>query len=71
MASGKGADIFVANDTGVQHGVVNLTAAENPATNAGPVQSFFDFLSGVFGGSSKPTSRLEIVGFNPQPEPPG
>ena len=50
----NGADIFVANDTGVEHGVVNLTAAaEKPAANAGPVQSFFDFLSGIFSGSSR------------------
>jgi hypothetical protein len=69
----EGADIYIFNETGIQHGIVNKSSAlqESKAVDSNPIQQIFDFFSNIFGGSKKPTSRLEIVGFAPQPEPPG
>jgi hypothetical protein len=68
----NGDDIYIVNASGITHAVVNKSpsgAAESGAAS-GPVQALLDFIANIFGGSSKPPSRLDIVGFNPQPEPP-
>ncbi len=62
-----GVDIYIKNETGIQHGVVKKL----PSPDGGILQSILNFIQNILGGSSKPESRLEIVGFNPQPEPPG
>jgi hypothetical protein len=69
----NGADIYLMNDTGELHAVVNAPPALRPAGAApeSPLQPLIDFFSNIFGTSSKPPSKLDIVGFNPQPEPPG
>jgi hypothetical protein len=69
----EGDDIYIMNDTWIEHAVVNKSPEARKTGEAGsnPFQSFLDFVSGIVSGSSKPTSRLDIVGFNPQPEPPG
>jgi hypothetical protein len=66
-----GDDIFIENATWIQHAVVNRTAAQKGPAAATPWQAFFDFFSGILGGSSRPDSRLIVVGFDPCPEPPG
>ena len=68
----EGDDIYILNQTLIEHAIVNKSPAVRKTGDAGtnPVQSFFDFLSGIVGGSAKPESRLDIVGFAPQPEPP-
>jgi hypothetical protein len=65
--------IYIINDTWIGHGIVNKSPAvqDNGERSTNPIQSFLDFLSGIVSGSSKPTSRLAMVAFNPQPEPPG
>jgi len=64
----NGDDIFIINETWIAHGVVK----KSPGTESGgPLQSIFSFFNGILAGSSKPECRLDIVGFNPQPEPPG
>jgi hypothetical protein len=65
-----GDSIYILNETWIQHGVVNKSSLKETGS-AAPLQSFFDFFNGILGGSAKPESRLDIVGFNPQPEPPG
>jgi hypothetical protein len=60
-----GDNIYILNQTWIEHSVV-----KKPSDTA-PLQSFFDFFRGMLSGSSKPESRMEIVGFNPCPEPPG
>jgi hypothetical protein len=68
-----GDNIYILNQTWIQHTVVKKSTGvqKTSEANSNPVQSFFDFLSGILSGSAKPESRLEIVGFNPCPEPPG
>jgi hypothetical protein len=68
----EGADIYIFNETGIQHGIVNKSSAlqESKAVDSNPIQQIFDFFSNIFSGSKKPVSRLDIVGFAPQPEPP-
>jgi hypothetical protein len=67
-----GADIYIFNETGIQHGIVNKSSAlqESKAVDRNPIQQIFDFFSNILGGSKKPMSSLEIKGFAPQPEPP-
>jgi hypothetical protein len=69
----NGDDIYIMNKTWIEHAVVNKSPEVRQTGGAGtnPFQSFLDFLSGILSGSSKPESKLEIVGFNPCPEPPG
>jgi hypothetical protein len=68
----EGADIYIMNETWIQHGVVyRLLGEEKPSLDGGILQSILNFIKNILGGSSKPESRLEIVGFNPCPEPPG
>jgi hypothetical protein len=69
----EGADIYLVNETGILHGIVNKSSAlqESKAVESNPIQQIFDFFSNILGGSKKPASRLDIVGFAPQPEPPG
>lgn len=68
----EGADIYIFNESGIQHGIVNKSSAlqESKAVDSNPIQQIFDFFSNILGGSKKPMSRLDIVGFAPQPEPP-
>ncbi len=66
----EGDSIFIQNETGIQHGVVNISPAVKEAANANPIQSFINFFTNIFGGSKKPESQLTISGFAPQPEPP-
>jgi hypothetical protein len=69
----EGDDIYIINDTWIEHAVVKKSPGVGKTGEAetNPFQSFLDFLSGIVSGSAKPESRLEIVGFNPCPEPPG
>jgi hypothetical protein len=69
----EGDDIYIINDTWIEHAVVKKSPGDGKTgeANTNPFQSFLDFLSGIVSGSAKPESRLEIVGFNPCPEPPG
>jgi len=67
----EGDDIYILNATLIEHAVVNKSPAQRKVANNIPWQSFFDFFSNFLSGSAKPESRLEIVGFNPCPEPPG
>lgn len=68
-----GDNIYIMNRTWIERAVVKRSPAvqETGTANTNPFQSFLDFLSGIVSGSSKPESRLDIVGFNPCPEPPG
>lgn len=69
----EGADIYLMNDTVVKHGIVNTSLVQKAASSEKPslIQSFFDFFANILSGNKKPELRLEIVGFDPQPEPPG
>ncbi len=62
-----GDTIYIVNQTWIGRGIVRKPSG----ASAAPFQSVFDFFSGILSGSAKPESRLDIVGFNPQPEPPG
>jgi hypothetical protein len=66
----NGDDIYFENASGITHAVVNKSLAGAAAPASGPVQAILDFIANIFGASSKPPSKLDIVGFNPQPEPP-
>jgi hypothetical protein len=66
----NGDRVYILNETFVVEKVVK-TGVKKEIANAAPWQGVFDFLSGILSGSAKPESRLDIVGFNPQPEPPG
>jgi len=65
----EGDDIYIMNDTWIEHAVVNKTPA---VTDNGDVfQPVFNFFSSIISGKlPTPAERLERVGLNPCPEPP-
>jgi hypothetical protein len=64
-----GGDIYIMNDTWIEHAVVNKTPA---VSNNGDVfQPVYNFFSSIFNGKlPTPEDRLKIVSLNPCPEPP-
>jgi hypothetical protein len=66
-----GDDIYIINQTWVEHAVVNKSPLLQEAEPSTPFQSIFSFFNNMFGGGKiSPEARLQHVGLNPQPEPP-
>jgi hypothetical protein len=67
----EGDDIYIINQTWVEHAVVNKSPVLQEGGPSTPFQSIFSFFNNMFGGGKiTPETRLQRVGLNPQPEPP-